>query len=59
MKQIIVEISPTGEVKIEAAGFKGNSCEAATKAIETALGKAGDRKKKPEYTQTDVRTQSN
>jgi Protein of unknown function (DUF2997) len=41
-------------VKIEAVGFKGKGCEAATKAIEEALGIVKDRKKKPEYNQQVV-----
>jgi hypothetical protein len=50
-KQVIVTVSPDGEVSIEAVGFKGSSCEKATKAIEQALGTSGKRSKKPEYYQ--------
>lgn len=49
MKTIIVTIAPTGEIKIETTGFKGNACEKATAEIEKALGLAGQRRKKPEY----------
>ena len=49
MKSLLITITPTGEVSIEATGFKGNSCEKATKAIEAALGTVTTRKKKPEY----------
>jgi hypothetical protein len=49
MKSITVEVSPEGEVKIEAAGFRGNSCEKATAALEQAMGLPGKRKHKPEY----------
>jgi len=52
-KEIIVEVSETGEITIETVGYKGASCEAATKAIEAALGVAGDKKKKPEWYQTE------
>lgn len=52
MKSIEVTISPTGEVAVEAVGFKGGACEAATKAIEEALGTVSDRKIKPEHHQT-------
>jgi hypothetical protein len=38
-RQIRVRVSPTGEIRVEAYGFKGEGCEAATKAIEEALGK--------------------
>ncbi len=52
MKSIEITIEPTGELKIEAIGFKGGACEKATAAIEAALGQqSGPRKKKPEYFQ--------
>jgi hypothetical protein len=54
MKSITVEVSPEGEVKIEAAGFKGNACEKATAALEAAMGMPGKRIKKPEYTQQET-----
>lgn len=44
-------IQPTGELQIEALGFKGQSCEAATKALEHALGVTKTKVKKPEYHQ--------
>lgn len=49
---IVVDISPTGTVKIDASGFKGKSCTEATQTIEVALGgmvKGSDRKHKPEF----------
>jgi len=49
MKQIIVEITPDGEVRIDALGFRGTACEKATAEIEKALGVPVTRKKKPEY----------
>lgn len=52
-KQIVVEVSETGEITIETVGYKGAACEAATKAIEAALGVAGARKRKPEWYQTE------
>ena len=58
MKQIIIEVSADGSLKIETKGFKGAECEKATKAMEEALGVASDRKKKPEFfqqTNTDQR----
>lgn len=51
MKQIIVEVKETGEVRIEATGFTGSACEKATAEIERALGIPGKRNKKPEYYQ--------
>jgi NifU-like protein involved in Fe-S cluster formation len=53
-KSIEIEFAENGDVKIEAVGFKGQGCEAATKAIEEALGIVKDRKKKPEYNQQVV-----
>ena len=49
MKQIIINVSATGEVTIEAVGFKGSSCDKATEAFEKALGAAKSKTKKPEY----------
>lgn len=48
-RKIHVRITPDGEITVEAEGYKGNGCEAATKAIEEALGKPGTRSRKPEY----------
>lgn len=49
MKQIHVTIAEDGSIKIEGKGFKGAECAKATKALEEALGVAGDRKKTPEW----------
>jgi len=49
MKTIIVSVENTGEVQIETTGFKGKACEAATKALETAMGVKTNSRKKPEY----------
>lgn len=51
MRQVIIEVSPEGEIKIEASGFKGTSCEKATASIEKALGAKTKSIKKPEYYQ--------
>ena len=48
-RQIHVRVSPIGEIAVEAEGFQGKGCEAATKAIEEALGKPTSRVRKPEY----------
>lgn len=50
-KEIIVNISPAGVVKIEAKGFNGVGCAKATESIELVLGGDGKKKKtpKPEY----------
>ncbi len=49
IRKIQVRITPSGEITVEAHGFKGMGCEAATKAIEDALGKAGTRTRKPDF----------
>lgn len=48
---IEILIQPTGELQIEGIGFKGSSCEAATKALEQALGVRQATVKKPEHHQ--------
>lgn len=51
MKTITVTVSPDGTVKVEAAGFEGDTCLEATASIEAALGSVSDRKRKDEYTE--------
>jgi hypothetical protein len=48
-KSIEVIVQPTGEVKIDAVGFKGADCEKATAFLEKALGQTTSKQKKPEY----------
>lgn len=48
-RKIHVRITPAGEITVEAEGFHGKGCEAATKAIEDALGKPGNRTRKSEF----------
>jgi Protein of unknown function (DUF2997) len=50
-KQIFIDIDPQGNVTVEADGYKGKGCEAATKAYEQCLGKTTQRTKKPEWQQ--------
>ena len=47
-------ISPTGEIQIDAIGFKGPDCEQATRFLEEALGAVQVRQRKPEYQQRTV-----
>ena len=49
---IEVIVSPAGDIVIEAVGFKGADCEAATKFLEEALGQIEQRRKKPEFHQS-------
>jgi len=48
-RRIHVRVTATGEITVEAEGFQGKGCEAATKAIEEALGKPRARTRKPDY----------
>ena len=57
-KRITVRISPSGDITVEAHGFHGKGCEAATKAIETALGKPATRTRKPEFWRQGNRQQN-
>ena len=47
-RRILVRVSLTGELSVEADGFQGKGCEAATAALEKALGKTVIRRPKPE-----------
>ena len=48
-RRSLVKVSPIGEITVEAEGFQGKGCEAATKAIEEALGKPRVRTRKPDF----------
>lgn len=54
-RRILVRITAAGAITVEAEGFQGNGCEAATKAIEEALGKTTNRVRKPEYRRQSLR----
>ena len=48
-RTIEIIIGTTGEIQIDAIGFKGPDCEKATRFLEEALGVVSHRAKKPEY----------
>jgi hypothetical protein len=48
-RSIEIIVGTSGEVQIDAVGFKGADCEKATRFLEVALGKTGKRVKKPDY----------
>jgi len=48
MNQVEIVISPTGEIKIDAQGFKGAECTKATEALSKALGDVAKETNKPE-----------
>jgi hypothetical protein len=54
-RTIEVIIGTTGEIQIDAVGFKGPDCEKATAFLEEALGVVGKQIKKPEYHQHGTR----
>lgn len=56
MKQLIVTATPTGAVTVEADGFKGQGCAAASEFLTKALGTVTQVTKKPEFTQLATRT---
>ena len=52
-RSIEILIAPTGEITIDAIGFKGADCDQATKFLEAALGLTTEKQRKPEYHQTN------
>lgn len=50
-RAVEVTVAPDGSIQIDAVGFKGSDCEAATKFLEDSLGAATQRGHKPEYHQ--------
>jgi len=57
-RSIHVRVSTTGEITVEAQGFTGRGCEAATAAIEAALGNTTARSRKPEFWRQEQRGQN-
>ena len=49
MKEIIVDISNEGEIKIETKGFKGKSCIAESQFLKDLLGKETEKNLTPTY----------
>lgn len=50
-RRILVKVTADGAITVEADGFRGSGCEAATKAIEDALGQTTGRVRKSEFRQ--------
>ena len=46
---IEIIIGPSGEITIDAVGFKGADCDKATKFLEEALGVMSGRTRKADY----------
>jgi hypothetical protein len=53
-RRILVKVSPTGGIIVEAEGFHGRGCTEATKAIEEALGTRTARTLKPEFVRQEA-----
>jgi hypothetical protein len=53
-RTIEIIIGTTGEIQIDAVGFKGPDCEKATQFLEEALGIVGQKIKTPEYHQRSM-----
>jgi len=50
MREIILKFDlKTGECKVEAQGFKGSSCQDATKFLKDTLGQCTDFQRKAEW----------
>ena len=48
-RTIEIIVSSTGDISIDAVGFKGPDCESATRFLEEALGVVNHRVKKLEF----------
>lgn len=57
MPRITIAISPTGETTVATSGYRGKSCQDATKQLEKALGTVASDKKTPEFYQTQAEGQ--
>lgn len=57
MQEMIVKISKTGEVTVEAKGVVGKGCKDLTRNIEAAIGRVTADTGKPEMFQGNAATQ--
>ena len=53
MKEIVIDISREGEIKIETKGFKGKSCVTESQFIKDVLGNEIARELTPTFWQED------
>ena len=56
MKEIIVDVSGTGEIRIETRGFKGKSCTVEAQFLKDLLGKETLRQLTPAYYEQEKQT---
>ncbi|MFY4731131.1 DUF2997 domain-containing protein [Nitrospira sp. BLG_2] len=57
MQKIEVVVTPQGETTVTTVGFKGKSCQDATKQLEQALGIVQSEQKLPSFYQTEGASQ--
>jgi hypothetical protein len=57
-RTIEIIIGTTGEIQIDAVGFKGPDCEKATAFLEEALGRGGEEGEKARVSSTQYQGQS-
>ena len=58
MRKINIDIGPDGSTSVEAEGYQGGDCTAATRFIEKALGKILRRRRKKEFWQAEARVRN-
>lgn len=51
MEEILIDIGPNGDVKVEGVGIKGPDCVKLTAEIEAAIGSVQKRAQKAEFHQ--------
>ena len=51
MKEIVIDVSDEGEIRIETRGFSGKSCIKESQFIKDVLGKENERELTPTYWQ--------
>jgi hypothetical protein len=56
MKEIIVDVADTGEIRIETRGFKGKSCLKESDFLKVLLGKETSRQLTPAYYEEEKQT---
>ncbi len=49
MKEIVIDVSNEGEVRIETRGFKGKSCVSESQFLKDLLGKETEKSLTPTY----------
>jgi len=55
-EEIVVEISPSGDVKISVKGIKGKSCKALTKGLEAEFGDVQSTHTTGEFNETEQKS---